>query len=231
MHVGLLVRFVNWCVLVGVFFVLVCCTGVFVYHFAKVCIHLHLDAKPAAQRPLVPHMPIFSVPCPTHAHFPCPHSTRVSSPTHPTTPHTGFAMPGTELRIVDPTTKQDLPDGHPGLLLARGPGVMGGYYKDPSATAAAFPVGDGWFDTGDLGWRAPPGTAMAGMIVLTGRAKDTIVLSSGKNVEPQPLEDACCVSPYVKHTVVVGSDHRALGALVAPDRDAIDTLVASRGML
>jgi long-subunit acyl-CoA synthetase (AMP-forming) len=42
-----------------------------------------------------------------------------------------------------------------GLLLANGPGVMKGYYKDDSATAKAFKAGDGWFDTGDLGWRAP----------------------------------------------------------------------------
>lgn len=42
-----------------------------------------------------------------------------------------------------------------GLLLAKGPGVMKGYYNDEAATAKAFVAGDGWFDTGDLGWRAP----------------------------------------------------------------------------
>ena len=41
-----------------------------------------------------------------------------------------------------------------GLLLTKGPGVMSGYYKDEAATAKAFTT-DGWFDTGDLGWRAP----------------------------------------------------------------------------
>ncbi len=150
---------------------------------------------------------------------------------HPTT--AGLPIPGTELRVVDPVNKQiPLPDGTPGLLLARGPGVMGGYYKDPSATAAAFPIGDGWFDTGDVGWRVPDdnGSRMAGMIILTGRAKDTIVLSSGKNVEPQPLEDACCVSAYIKHAVVAGSDHRALGALVAPDWDALQEVGVTQGM-
>ena len=141
-------------------------------------------------------------------------------------------MPGTHVRVVDPVTKADVPDGEPGLVLARGPGVMQGYYKDPSATAAAFPVGDGWFDTGDLGWRAPrgmPGSKMAGMLVLTGRAKDTIVLSSGKNVEPQVVEDALCVSPLIKHAVVVGSDHRALGAMVAADPDALEALATKQG--
>ena len=45
--------------------------------------------------------------------------------------------------------------GAQGLLLAKGPGVMAGYYNDEASTAKAFRAGDGWFDTGDLGWRAP----------------------------------------------------------------------------
>jgi hypothetical protein len=55
-----------------------------------------------------------------------------------------------------------------------------GYYGNEGATAAAFRAGAGWFDTGDLGWIAPdgvPGSRMAGTVVLTGRSKDTIVLS------------------------------------------------------
>ena len=47
------------------------------------------------------------------------------------------------------------PCGAQGLLLAKGPGVMKGYYNDEASTARAFVAGDGWFDTGDLGWRAP----------------------------------------------------------------------------
>lgn len=56
---------------------------------------------------------------------------------------------------------------------------------------------------------------MAGTIVLTGRSKDTIVLSSGKNVEPQPIEDAVQGSAYIKHAVAMGNDKRELGALVS----------------
>lgn len=51
---------------------------------------------------------------------------------------------------------------------------------------------------------------MAGNIVLTGRAKDTIVLSNGKNVEPQPIEDACQAAPLIKYMVLVGQDKREL---------------------
>ncbi|EFN50517.1 hypothetical protein CHLNCDRAFT_139443, partial [Chlorella variabilis] len=63
----------------------------------------------------------------------------------------GQPTPGTQLRLVDPESLQEVADGQQGLLLARGPGVMAGYYADPGATAKAFKAGDGWFDTGDLG--------------------------------------------------------------------------------
>lgn len=52
------------------------------------------------------------------------------------------------LNLTEPCVAQ-------GLLLAKGPGVMKGYYNDEASTARAFVAGDGWFDTGDLGWRAP----------------------------------------------------------------------------
>jgi long-subunit acyl-CoA synthetase (AMP-forming) len=69
-----------------------------------------------------------------------------------------------------------------GLLLVRGPGVMAGYLDDAGATARTVDA-EGWLDTGDLGWVAPAGVAgsnMAGNVVLVGRMKDTIVLSSGR---------------------------------------------------
>ncbi|KAL4439997.1 hypothetical protein ABPG75_002998 [Micractinium tetrahymenae] len=145
----------------------------------------------------------------------------------------GQPTPGTQLRLVDPETMKDVADGQRGLLLAKGPGVMAGYYNDPGATAKAFQAGDGWFDTGDLGWRAPAGVAgssMAGTIVLTGRAKDTIVLLNGENVEPQPIEDMLCCSPYIKFAVLIGQDHRSLGTLVVPDSEALETLAQERGL-
>jgi len=72
---------------------------------------------------------------------------------------------------------------------------------------------------------------MAGHIVLTGRAKDTIVLSSGENVEPGPIEDACTASSYIQHMVLLGQDQRMLGALVVPNREAFDELESVRGMV
>ena len=70
---------------------------------------------------------------------------------------------------------------------------------------------------------------MAGHIVLTGRAKDTIVLSSGENVEPGPIEDACTASTYIQHMVLLGQDQRMLGALVMPAKEAFDELESVKG--
>jgi long-chain acyl-CoA synthetase len=123
-------------------------------------------------------------------------------------------------------------DGQQGLLLAGGPGVFLGYYNNPQATRRAFIKYNNkdWFDTGDLGWKVPhnndgtTGNKMAGCVVLTGRAKDTIVLSSGENVVPQPIEDAITarLSPLVKHAVLVGDNHRGLGVLLFVDQESVE---------
>lgn len=60
----------------------------------------------------------------------------------------GVPTPGTQLRVVDPESLAPLPAGRQGLVLARGPGVMPGYWQDPAASAKAFRAGGGWFDTG-----------------------------------------------------------------------------------
>ena len=74
-----------------------------------------------------------------------------------------------------------------------------------------------------------PGSAMGGHLVLAGRAKDTIVLSSGENIEPATLEDLVAASPFVAHAVIVGQDRRALGALIVPAEEAFEELASVRG--
>jgi long-chain acyl-CoA synthetase len=127
----------------------------------------------------------------------------------------GKPLPETEIRIVDPETKQTLPKGQTGLVLIRGAQVMQGYYKKPEATSKAIDQ-EGWFDSGDLGWLTPTDD-----LVLTGRAKDTIVLTNGENIEPQPIEDACLRSQYIDQIMLVGQDQRSLGALIVPNLDAL----------
>jgi long-chain acyl-CoA synthetase len=101
---------------------------------------------------------------------------------------------------------------------------MQGYYQNPDATAKVIDA-EGWFDTGDLGLVTPEND-----IVLTGRAKDTIVLTNGENIEPQPIEDACLRSPYIDQIMLVGQDQRSLGALIVPNLEALQKWTASQGL-
>ena len=136
----------------------------------------------------------------------------------------GQPLAETSLRIVDPESRRTLAIGERGLVLARGPQVMAGYWGKPEATAKVLD-GEGWFDTGDLGLLLADGT-----LVLTGRAKDTIVLSSGENIEPGPLEDALAALPMVEQVMVVGQDRRQLGLLLVPKAEALAAWASAQGL-
>lgn len=126
----------------------------------------------------------------------------------------GRPIAGTELKIMGEDGREQ-PQGERGEVWARGPQLMQGYYKNTEATAKVV-RDDGWFVTGDLGW-----VTATGDLVISGRAKDTIVLSSGENVEPEPIEDACRKSSLVQQIVLVGNDQKTLGALVVPEFGAL----------
>ncbi len=128
----------------------------------------------------------------------------------------GKPIPGTEIKIVDLETRETLPANTRGLVLARGEQVMRGYYLNPEATRKTI-LSEGWLDTGDIGWLTPEN-----QVVLTGRAKDTIVLTNGENIEPQPIEDACLRSPYIDQIMIVGQDKKSLGALIVPNLEALE---------
>ncbi|MBU6250570.1 MAG: AMP-binding protein [Cyanobacteria bacterium REEB417] len=136
----------------------------------------------------------------------------------------GQPLPGTAIRIVDPERRTSLGVGERGLVLARGPQVMAGYLGKPDATATVLDA-EGWFDTGDLGCLLADGS-----LVLTGRAKDTIVLSSGENIEPGPLEDCLVADELVEQVMLVGQDRKALGALVVPRPDPMAAFAAAQGV-
>ncbi|GET42410.1 AMP-binding protein [Microseira wollei] len=131
----------------------------------------------------------------------------------------GFPIANTEIKIVDLETHKPLPTGQKGLVMARGSQVMQGYFLNPEATKKAIDP-EGWFDTGDIGWLTPDG-----QIVLTGRAKDTIVLTNGENIEPQPIEDACLRSPYIDQIMLVGQDRKSVGAIIVVNLEALERWV------
>ena len=136
----------------------------------------------------------------------------------------GLPMPQTEFRIVDSDNGQPLGFRQRGRVMVRGPQVMTGYLGKPEASEKVLDA-EGWFDTGDLGMLLPDGS-----VALTGRAKDTIVLSSGENIEPSPLEEALVASPLIEQVMLVGQDERQLGGLIVPLAEAIVGWAAEAGL-
>ena len=136
----------------------------------------------------------------------------------------GQPLPDTEIAVVDPDKLTLLPKGQKGLVLAKGPQIMKGYYKDKEATDKVI-LKTGWFITGDLGWLSEDN-----FLTLTGRAKDIIVLSNGENIEPDPLEQECAMSDFVKQIVMVGQDKSCLGALVKTNEEAVIAWAQENGV-
>jgi long-chain acyl-CoA synthetase len=129
----------------------------------------------------------------------------------------GPAFINMEFAIRDPVTGKEMKPGQQGVVYARGPQIMLGYYKKPDETKKVIDS-EGWFNTGDLGLKA-----WKGEVKLTGRFKDTIVLLGGENIEPVPIEDKIRDSVYIDHAVVLGQDQKYLGALIVPNFEQIET--------
>lgn len=105
-----------------------------------------------------------------------------------------------------------------GEVLFRGPNVFQGYFKDTEATGAALD-GEGWFRTGDLGRLDEEG-----FLTLTGRKKEIIITSGGKNIAPAGLEGHLKGIPVVADAMVVGDDRRFLAALLTLDDETLPTV-------
>ena len=127
----------------------------------------------------------------------------------------GPPLPGVEGRILDPQASEIGPAI--GEIAIRGAIVMKGYWNRPDATAAALQ--DGWLHTGDLGYFDKHGN-----LFITGRKKEIIVLSNGKNIYPEEVESHYQRSPYIREICVMGIEGRPgeagsdrLHAVVVPD--------------
>ncbi|MEV8505707.1 type I polyketide synthase [Actinoplanes sp. NPDC051475] len=130
----------------------------------------------------------------------------------------GLPVPGVDVRIVDPETGQDVPDGVDGEVWVRGPNVMAGYHGKPEATAAA--LRDGWYHTGDLARRDT-----AGYFTIRGRITD-LIIRGGENVHPEEIEAVLRDVPGVADVGVAGRPHEVLGevpvAYVVPDASGVE---------
>ena len=126
----------------------------------------------------------------------------------------GFTPKGTEIRLI----KEDGREaklGEQGVIFVKGPGVMQGYYKNPEVTSQVLK--DGWMNTGDIGQ-----LSINLALSIKGRAKDTIVLLSGENVEPVPIETILTQNSLIEQVVVVGQDKKNLGALIWPNYEKLE---------
>ena len=123
----------------------------------------------------------------------------------------GPMIPGIEMKIAE--------DGE---ILSRGPHIMQGYFNKPSDTAEAIDP-DGWFHTGDIGE-----VDEEGFLTITDRKKNILVLSNGKNVAPQPIENQLKQSPYISEIMLLGDQRSTVSALIVPSFDELKEFAAEQ---
>ncbi len=139
----------------------------------------------------------------------------------------GPALPGVELRVDASVVEDgefDEAGGEVGELLVQGENVAQGYWELPDETAAAF-TEDGWFRTGDIVRIRPDG-----YVEFIERAKEVLVLSTGMNVAPGPIEDAFASSAVVEQCMVVGDSEKFVGALIVPNTEGLEAWASEQGI-
>ncbi|MFC1583900.1 AMP-dependent synthetase/ligase [Candidatus Neomarinimicrobiota bacterium] len=125
----------------------------------------------------------------------------------------GPAIPNVELKIAA--------DGE---VLAKGPNIMKGYFKNPEATAETIDA-EGWFHTGDIGEIDEDQ-----FLKITDRKKSIMVTSGGKNVAPAPLENALVISPYIDQVMIIGDKRNFISALLVPSFEKLEAFAAEKGI-
>ena len=133
-----------------------------------------------------------------------------------------------EARVGTSVVEKDGLDGEVGELLVRGPNIFGGYWKKPDKTHEAFEDaedGDEWFRTGDV-----VEVGDDGYLRFVDRVKNLLVLSTGKNVPAERVEDSVVASEYIDQCMLVGDEHKFVGALIVPNTRRIRDWADEEGL-
>jgi long-chain acyl-CoA synthetase len=125
----------------------------------------------------------------------------------------GKAYPGCELKITD--------DGE---IWVRGDVVMQGYWNNPEATAETIDR-DGWLHTGDVGYFDDDG-----FLFITDRIKELIVTAGGKNVAPQPIENALKTHEFIAQAMVIGDHRNFISAIIVPQAEVLEAWAEENGI-
>ena len=125
--------------------------------------------------------------------------------------------------VID-AERREAADGEIGELHVKGPNVALGYRERPGATEEAF-TEDGWFRSADIIEQTPDG-----YLVYRDRLKQLIVLDTGKNIAPQPIEDEFATSERVEQAMVVGDNQKFIAALFVPNFEAVEAWANEEGV-
>ena len=140
----------------------------------------------------------------------------------------GFALPGIEIKVCDPDSGAELPNGDIGVVEVRGPNVFQGYWQMPEKTAEELRE-DGFFITGDLGKIDD-----RGYLQIVGRGKD-LIISGGYNIYPKEIELVLDEQPGVLESAVIGAPHGDFGegvvAVLVPEPGAVPDMKAIKAAM
>ena len=128
-----------------------------------------------------------------------------------------FGSVGKKLNNVEIKIAKD------GEILAKGPNIMIGYYKNETATREVFNE-EGWFCTGDIGE-----IDNDGFLKITDRKKSLIVTSAGKNIAPAPLENSLNDSKFIEQSIVIGDKRNFISAIIVPNFESVNSYLQSIG--